>query len=188
MDHLEKKKTFKNTAFLMSCVNSSSMKAPCSSREEVQRTATVVPFFYPSVGLEPSPSGLLARVVPTAPSVNEPRGPRGVSSASAPAQDGGRAWLLLPFANRERLAGVQGAAMSPLVVGTRPAKSWQEAPAVVSRRLANHLMIQLAYPAVGHRGHHHALGLATPKQTRRQLRPRRICSNQAMGGFDYGRT
>ena len=78
----------------------------------------------------PSPSGLLSRVVPTAPSTNEPRGPRVRSSASAPAQDFGRS-VVLPSAIREQreASGVQGAAMSPLVAGTRPAKSWQDAPA-----------------------------------------------------------
>src|SRR5260370_24508069 len=100
----------------------------------------------------------------------------GQSSASAPAQDGGRSFvLLLSYANRERLAGVQGAAMSPLVAGTRPAKSWQDAPLPRSlgRRL-HHLMIELSNPAVGHRAHHHAPAFAAPTQPGPPFRPTRV--------------
>jgi hypothetical protein len=45
-------------------------------------------------------------------------------------------WILtLVFTgNRERLAGVQGAAMSPLVAGTMPAKSGMEAPGLSPSR------------------------------------------------------
>jgi len=72
----------------------------------------------------------------------------------------------LPFANRERLAGVQGAAMSPLVVGTEADEILTGgADGLLSRGLVHHLVIELTHPAVGHGGHRYALRLAPRPQT-----------------------
>ena len=60
--------------------------------------------------------------------------------------------------------GVQGAAMSPLVAGTRPAKSWQDALPPASSGLPLHLLIKLANPAVGHRSHRHTSRFALRSQ------------------------
>src|SRR5260370_4572795 len=56
----------------------------------------------------------------------------------------------LPFANRERLAAVQGSAMSPLVVGTDAGEILTGcAGRFLSGGLLHHLVIKLAHPAVG---------------------------------------
>jgi hypothetical protein len=53
--------------------------------------------------------------------------------------------------NRERLAGVQGAAMSPLVAGTMPAKSGREAPGLSPSRRPG-LVVSPGRSSPGRRG------------------------------------
>src|SRR6266702_4803562 len=162
-----------------------SMKARRSSREDNWKT---VPRSHSSIRASawwPSPNGLLREWGRLPHLLTSHKGPGSSRARRRQLRTSVVFSCFLPFANRERLAGVQGAAMSPLVVGTDAGEILTGcAGGFLSRGLLHHLVIELAHPAVGHGSHRYALRLTPCPQTRRHLRPGGLGADQTMGGLD----